>query len=355
MTNDNSFDPIRSIYVPPYGLQGQNFSCHILWEPSYNLKVVTIQTGEGVMIENIYNSAEEFIKLQDDGRTVDANKVIENGYIGFVLKSYKMIENFKVTTINIDIILSKEGKNIEEKRHYNLKLFRPDLKLLSAPKLIKVEFSKDMLNPIYKDKIKITNQGMGAALLLILPGNNSNIKFTNLFGEETIQFINNLTKALDHLKSEYVEHTELLDVLINFFSIAKKLSNSEYDDVEKFKELSEQVSKYMQKIERSDPEFFGDVSASLSDVFLSVFSVNKEFQSWINSIESMRSQRIILLNPLSAIETQSKATKLTLRFIYFDALGNFYPEIETGEIILESAESETIKIPIFELITLEGE
>ena len=355
MANDISSGPIRSIYVPPYGLQGQNFSCHILWEPSYNLKVVTIQTDEAVTVENIYNSSEEFITIQDNGRTVDTSKVIENGYIGFVLKSNRMIENFKIANIDIHIVLSKDGNNVEERKKYALKLFRPDLKLLSAPKLMKVEFSKDMLNPTYKDKIKIANQGIGAALLLILPGNNSNIKFTNLFGEETTQFITNLTNALNHLKFEYVEHAELLDMLINLFSIVKKLSNSEYDNVEEFKDLSEQVSKQMQKMEKNDPGFVNDVSDSISDVFLSVFSVNKEFQSWVHSIESMRSQRITLLNPLSAIETQNKMTKLTLKFLYLDAIGNFYPEIETEEIILEGSASGSIRIPIFELITLEGE
>lgn len=279
MTNDILIDPIRSVYVPPYGLQGQTFSCHILWESSYNLKVITIQTDEAVTMENIYNSSEEFVRIHDNGRTLDISKVIENGYIGFVLKSNRMIENFKIANIDIHIILSKDGNNVEERKKYALKLFRPDLKLLSTPKRMKVEFSKTMLTPTYKDKIKIANQGIGAALLLILPGNKSNIKFTNLFGEETNQFINNLTNALNHLKYEYAEHTELLDMLINFFSIAKKLSNSEYDDVDEFRGLSEKVSKQMQKIEKNDPEFVNDVSNSISDVFHSVFSANKEFQS----------------------------------------------------------------------------
>jgi hypothetical protein len=355
MTNDISSSPIRSIYVPPYGLQGQNFSCHILWEPSYNLKVVRIQTDEAVTVENIYNSSEEFIALKDNGRTVETSKVMENGYIGFVLKSNRMIENFKIANIDIDIVLFKDGKNVEKRKQYALKLFRPDLKLLSVPKLMKVEFSKNMLNPTYKDRIKITNQGVGAALLLILPGNNSNIKFTNLFGEETAQFITNLRNALNHLKVEYAEHAELLGMLIDLFSLVKKLANGEYNNVEEFEGLSKQVSKQMQKMEKNDPEFINDVSDAISDVFHSVFSVNKEFQSWVNSIESMRSQRITLLNPLSAIEIQNKTTKLTLKFLYLDALGNFYPEIETEEIVLETSESDIMKIPIFELITLEGE
>ena len=355
MTNDISYSPIRSIYIPPYGLQGQNFSCHILWEPSYNLRVVVVQTEEAVTVENIYNSSEEFITLKDNGRTVEISKVIESGYIGFVLKSNRMVENFKIMSIDIGIVLSKNGKNVEERKRYTLKLFRPDLKLLSAPKRVRVEFSKDMLNPIYNDKIKIANHGMGAALLLILPGDSSSIKFTNLFGEETTQFITNLSSTLNHLKSEYLDYVELLNMLIDLFSTMKKLVNSEYDNVEEFKNLSERVTKQMQRMEKVEPEFVNDVSDAISDVFHSVFSVNKEFQSWVQSIESMRSQRIMLLNPLSAIETQDKTTTLTLKFLYMDATGKFYPEIETEEIILETPENSSIKIPIFELITLEDE
>ena len=355
MTNDISSSPIRSIYIPPYGLQGQNFSCHILWEPSHDLRSVVVQTEEAISVENVYNSTEEFITLKDNGRTVEISKVVENGYIGFVLKSNRMIENFKIVSIDIVIVLSKNGKNVEERRKCALKLFRPDLKLLSTPKLMRVEFSRSMLSPTYTDRIKIANHGMGAALLLILPGDGCNIKFTNLFGEETTQFITNLTSTLNHLKSEYVGHVELLDMLIDLFSMAKKLVNSEYDNVEEFKKLSEGVSKQMHKMEKVEPEFVNDVSNAISDVFHSVFSVNKEFQSWVQSIESMRSQRITLLNPLSAIETLDKTTILTLKFLYLDAIGNFYPEIETEEIILETSENGSIKIPIFELITLEGE
>lgn len=355
MTNDISFNPIRSIYIPPYGLQGQNFSCHILWEPSYLLKMAALQTDENVTVDNIYNSSEEFITLKDNGKTVEISKVIENGYIGFVLKTDRMVENFKIVSIGIDIVLSKNGNNVKERRKCVLKLFRPDLKLLSSPKLIKVEFANNMLNPTYNDRIKIANRGKGAALLLILPGDNSNIRFTNLFGEETAQFITNLANTLNHLKSEYVNYIDLLNMLIDLFSIVKKLVNGEHDNVEEFKKLSEQVSKQMQKMEKVEPEFVNDVSDAISDVFHSVFSVNKEFQSWVQSIESMRSQRITLLNPLSAIEIQDKTTKLTLKFLYLDTIGNFYPEIETEEIILETSEKNATKIPIFDLITLEGE
>ena len=355
MTNNISSDPIRSIYVPPYGLQGQNFSCHILWESTYDLKAAVLDTDAAVTIENVYNSSEECIILKNNGRTVEISSVIENGYIGFVIKAQRISENFKIANININIVLSKDGNNIEKRKEYKLELFRPDLKLLSVPKHIKVEFLKDMLNPTYNDRIKISNQGKGAALLLVIPENNSNIKFTNFFGEETIQFITNLTNALNRLKVEYVEHAKLLDMLINFYSIAKKFSNNEYDNIEEFKQLSEQVSKQMHEMETNDPEFINDVSDSISDTFLSVFSINKEFQSWVHSIESMRSQRIILLNPLSAIETKDKITRLTFKLLYLDAIGNYYPEIETEEIILEAAGSSSIRIPIFELITLEGE
>lgn len=47
--------PIKSIFVPHYGLQGQHFSCHVTWFPDYELESMNIKLEEGVELENIYN------------------------------------------------------------------------------------------------------------------------------------------------------------------------------------------------------------------------------------------------------------------------------------------------------------
>ena len=38
--------PIKSIFVPHYGLQGQHFSCHVTWFPDYELESMNIKLEE---------------------------------------------------------------------------------------------------------------------------------------------------------------------------------------------------------------------------------------------------------------------------------------------------------------------
>ena len=47
--------PIKSSYVPPFGLQGQEFSCHVTWDPDYSLSSMNIKLEDGVSFKHIYN------------------------------------------------------------------------------------------------------------------------------------------------------------------------------------------------------------------------------------------------------------------------------------------------------------
>ena len=47
--------PIKSIFVPHYGLQGQHFSCHVTWFPDYELESMNIKLEEGVELSKFCN------------------------------------------------------------------------------------------------------------------------------------------------------------------------------------------------------------------------------------------------------------------------------------------------------------
>ncbi len=343
--------PLRSIYVPPFGLQGQNFTCHILWDKDYILDWVLIQGETGISFEHIYNSKEEDLRLSQGDCAVEIRGVIENGYIGFVLTSEVLVDNFKEIVISIEVRLRRDKEKFETKREFKLQLIRPDLRLVDVPKNVKIKFRKDQLVPSVDSKIEITNNGPGAALLYVLPAKDSKIEFKDVFKEESTHLLSVISDKLESLKIDYPVYSSLLDFMVDILTNLQKFEKGNYEDVEGLKEKLNDFSKDMRKAQASNPDFVDDLNNSISDSIMTVLSATKQFQSWTKSLEGMKSQRITLINPLQAIEVIEKSMEVSLTLVYFDLDIHAYPELNTGNFTIEKTTNEALELPVFELIS----
>ena len=346
--------PIKSIYFPPYGLQGQEFSGHVIWHSDYNLTSLQMKMDSSLSFLNLYNVEDNAFLFNENKNELEVKKVIENGYFGFVVSSSILSAPTEFAAIAFKINFFSDQEHIEY-REFKVKLIRPELVISQINKNIEVKMPKDALLPKIEPKIILSNKGSGTALVVIVPGKDSPLKFSNYFKSETTEFLENVEKSFGRLKEDYPSESVLFEDFISFFKIGKALENDEYEKLQEYKILLEKLNASLQKLKRKDPSMLNDISQTISDVFYSVFSLSKEYESWITAVESMRGQGILFLNPMSSFELSKRVEKVNLSLVWFDMLGKVYSPISLDNLNFILKDTEKATIPIFELFGTEGD
>ncbi len=344
--------PIKSIYFPPYGLQGQEFSGHVIWSHEYRIKCLKVKLDSNLYFLNIYNVDNISFVFHEMENELEISNVIENAYFGFVVGSSLSSSPNVDATVYFEIEFLGETEIIEDKK-FIVNLIRPELVVNKTKKIINVTMPKGALLPIVEPKIRISNIGLGTAIVIIIPGDGSSLKFINYFKNETLMFLKNVEHSFRKLKEDYPSESNLFDDFIQFFKLGKELENDQYEKMEEYKTILKRVNVGLQKIKGKDPNLSNDISQTISDVFYSVFSINKEFESWMVSIESMKGQRILFLNPMSSFELNKETKTVNLSLIWMDMLGNVYTPISIENLTFNLKDTEKVLIPIFELFNTE--
>ena len=84
------------------------------------------------------------------------------------------------------------------------------------------------------------------------------------------------------------------------------------------------------------------------DAFLATFTLDLRFTAWIQTLESTKEQRIVLLNPWASLPLTGGTIEARIALRYFDLLGHEYPEILVAPLRVES--DGTGLLPAFEII-----
>ena len=301
---------------------------------------------------NIYNVDNESFLFHELENELEILKVTENCYFGFVVSSSRLHSPNVDATVNFKVELLGKSKVIRDEK-FKVSLIRPELSVDQGIKSINVKMPKGALLPTIEPKVKISNKGSGTAIVIIIPGEGSKLKFSNYFKNETLMFLENVEHSFGKLKEDYPNESNLFDDFIQFFKLGKALENDEYEKMEDYKSTLNRVNLGLQKLKGKDPNLFNDISQTISDVFYSVFSINKEFESWIVSIESMKGQGILFLNPMSSFELSKETKNISLSLIWSDMLGNNYSSISIDNLTFNVKDVEKVMIPIFELFNTE--
>ena len=346
--------PIRSIYFPPYGLQGQEFSGHVLWHPEYNLISLQIRLEAGLSFLNLYNVHEDSIIFKDEKNEIEISKVIENGYFGFVVSSSILSSPSECATLYFTIKFCSDQEKTEY-REFRVTLIRPELVIRRNSMNIEVEMHKGDLLPKIEPKILLANKGSGTALVLIVPSENSPLRFSNYFKGETVTFLETVENSFGTLKEDYPDESSLFDDFILFFKIGKALENDEYQRVDEYKLLMEKLNSSLQKLKRKNPVILNDISQTISDVFSSVFSLSKGYEGWTTALESMMGQGILFLNPMASFELSRNSENVSITLLWFDMLGKPYSPIKLNNLKFILRDSDKTLIPIYELFGTEGD
>ena len=346
--------PIKSIYFPTYGLQGQEFSGHVIWYSDYNLISLQMKMDPSLSFLNLYNVEDNAFLFNENKNELEVKKVIENGYFGFVVGSSILAVPSEFAAISFKINFFSDREQTEY-REFKVNLIRPELVISKNKTNIEVEMPKNALLPKIEPKIILSNKGSGTALVVIVPGEDSPLKFSNYFKSETAEFLDTVEKSFGGLKEDYPNESELFDDFISFFKLGKALENDEYEKLEEYRILLQKLNGSLQKLKRKDPSMINDISQTISDVFYSVFSLSKEYESWTAAVESMRGQGILFLNPMSSFELSKKENKVSLSLVWFDMLGRSYSPILLDNLNFILKDTDRATIPIFELFGTEGD
>lgn len=346
--------PIKSIYVPPFGLQGQDFSCHVTWSTEFKLEYVKISLENGLSFKNIYNVEVEGLDSSNE-REIVVRQVIDNGYLGYILESDRLEVGSKQVKVELELSFEKDGKSSHFSKAFLLDIFRPKVMLGETPKEIKVSYPKGALVPEVSGKIRLKNLGPGLALVIVTPREASNVKLSYFFNAEATQFMSKLGSKLDEFRTDYPEHDSTISLIFDIFRAAYALEQGKTIDLEDFKKKAQELEIELAKIEVNDQEFLEEIFEEMSVVFRSVYTSSAIFQSMSGSLESMKQHRILLLNTMSAVEVEGKESKIGFNFLYLDTMGYSYPEFSTGEISLFVEGDPGSRIPMFQLIDAVGD
>ena len=343
--------PIKSSYVPPFGLQGQEFSCHVTWDHDYSLSSMNIKLEDGVSFKHIYNVGLDSINSTEE-KEVEITNVIENGYVGYVIKSEALPENSRTVVILVSSHFVKESKNIPVVQKFELNLFRPELALASIPSEIDIRLSSDSLTAVVaeRSKIRIVNSGPGLALTIVYPEINDKANFSSFFGSDESQLVDGLSKRFDELSQEYPEERDFLNLMLEWLSTWSRIDDVTSVDFDKFTEQSKVLQRELALKEKTAHDFLQDLNEEIADTFRSVITYDRVFQELLRSIENLKNGRILLLNTMTAIEVEEIETTINFIIEYTDAISNKYPALETGEIKIINKSGRKFKIPLYQLI-----
>ena len=170
---------------------------------------ISVRYPDSFEISEVFNA-----KLDpSEGNPLVFDEFEENGYIGIVFNTKKILENrLKVT---VDFTFEEKSGDIEYATR-DIHCFRPDVKVTHIPSII--EIRKDEDGKYYaSDLIQIVNCGEGTAVLSLVEREDSELRIhePHGIGEFITNFWSDFIEGLSQLKSRYPNHARLLDKLID--------------------------------------------------------------------------------------------------------------------------------------------
>jgi len=337
-------DPITSAFVPPFGLQGQELSCHVTWDRAYSLQYLRFECEAAVRCLHVYNALDNGLAITAEGNEFEVTAVRENGYVGFVLGTKVLDVADVLVSVRTVGAFSQGSSTLGVSKAFDLRLFRPDLRVVSCPDTIRVGFPPGSAKPLVEPKIVIENLGKGTVLAVLLPGGGSKVRFVDYFelNKERDRYTSLLIQRLDSMKADYPQLLGLIEIWQTLFRAIQS------QDENVLLSSMERLRTQMASAERGEPDFIQDLSEAFLDAFLATFALDLRFKAWIQTLESTREQRIVLLNPLASLSLKGGSLQLPLEIRHYDLLGHEYPRLQLGPVRVESSASGLL--PAFELL-----
>jgi hypothetical protein len=323
---------LKSAFVPPYALQGQEFSCHLTWGESLPLQRLELLLGADLEVVHLYN-VKEFAPAKDQGpTTVVVTSVQEPGYLGFVLKSKVLPTAESKARVELKGEFGAGGVITAVSRSFEIDLFRPDLVVAGGegiPRAIHFGAHEGGIAPMGDNPVILENRGKGTCIVLVSIPTSFVVSMGDYLqqGEAKSRFRKNLGEGLSKIRTEYPKYTELVGRIESF---ASKDLLTEDEVLEGVKDLNKQMA----EVEKENPEFSEDLGNVFGEAALSILSVDQRFTSWATAFGSSFDRKIILLNPWFAVEVGPEPITVGFRLRCFDLQWHEHKQLSVGPLTL---------------------
>lgn len=334
--------PITSAFVPPYALQGQEFSCHVTWDKSRPVSSLSLDLSTGLDVVHLYNVKECNIARYGTRQVVEVQAFQEQGYFGFVLKSrvYRAPEESgRVRILGFSV---PGGTPSHFSHELSVELFRPELAVKNGrvgPRAIHFAPPEVGLIPAADDPVVLRNEGKGTCVVLVSARGDVPLKMGDYLqqGETKARFRKSLDQGLDKLRKDYPTHGGLIERLEQLLS---RDIMTEEEALAGIRELNEETA----QAEKEDPEFADDMAQVFGDATMSVLSVDQRFVSWATAIGSNMDRRMILMNPWFALEVGPTPIVATFHLRGFDLQWHEHNQFSIGPLTLTAEETGLIPV-----------
>lgn len=339
-------DGIRSVFVPEFANQGQEMSCHVLWDRAVSLDRCRIDLPQGLQLVHLYNVPASQVEAPTGSRVATIRGVQENGYIGFVLKSESLDRPDQSLEVRLAIALRSPSGKLDEDVLRAVRLIRPAVELVTVPKETHVSFPANAASPEVAGRLSVRNLGPGTAFIVIVPTKESAAELVDFFDaeEKANQLVEFLKTRFVALAPDYPAHADLLRTWTNYVSLLGE------KELQRALKLIPELQRGVHQAARSDPLFVEDLGNIFDEAFRVTFTADMRFTGWIKGFDAMRDQRVVLLYPWAAFRLKKGETEFVGDLCVYDQLGNEQPTFEHLTLrLLSDADG---LLPMYELISV---
>jgi hypothetical protein len=321
---------VKSLYVPPQAIQGEEIPSHILWD-ALDYGSIKVKLPTAVKLKEIYNVDEGKFKVSNGEIVVE--KVAVDGYLGFLFSTFKLSEHSKNVELEFAFIDNKGEEIFRESK--TVHLFRPDLKIVDLPKIIKV----DPENGQVQGKIKLQKVGQGT---LIINFSTSVESETQRQVPDTInEFLSNINKDLqlnlNEIKKAFPQYSGPVDRYLYF------LLNSwnTYSELGDLKRVIKELHKALNASEKFANAFFEALAKS--------FVKNIKFftipESLLKYLDSVLSKKVWLVQPWQIVPVSTETKTLVLEILPTDLLlDDSYELVKLPPVEIQATSNGSIEI-----------
>ncbi len=322
---------LKSLYLPPQAMQGENIPSHILWSPSPNICKIKITLPESLVLLEIYNVLENNIAVS--GQEITLSKFEKDGYLGLLLSSRILAEYTKREQLSFTFFDNKGLKTMTKVK--SIFLFRPHLKVVSMPpKIINVQPEK----AITSEKIKLKRLGQGTLIINFDTSPTSDVK--KKVPDGIIEFLKNTKEALEvniqTIINTYPQYSSPLNRYIRFLINPWK----SYEELQELRTIAIELTVAM----NGEEKFAESFTRAIGSAYAKNIKLFTLPESLLKYLDSVMSYKVWLVEPWQVIPVSKEPRKVKFRILPTNLLLTDYSPVELPEITVQGKNEGVIEI-----------
>ncbi len=321
--------PIKSLFVPPQAIQGEDIPAHILWQVvNYNSIVITLP--EPIKLKELYNVDPNMFKIV--GNEIVVERVAVDGYLGMLFSTVKLKECFADVEIGFSFVSAEGEKIVDEIK--KIRLFRPELEVGKPPKIIEISLERSQV----LNRIRLRKLGQGTLIINFNTPEESDVQRNVPDGVN--EFLNNVKKDLEtnfnDVKSAFPQYSNAIDQYTTFV-IAAWNTYTELSDLKR-------VLRELYKAVNENENFANSFMEAIAKSIIKNVKLLSLPETLLKYLDSVASKKVWLVQPWQVIPVSKDIKTLVLEILPTDLLLDRYDLVRLPPIRIRAQSEGYIEI-----------